>query len=68
MNPTSSKNGTSWLRDFIENSAAVVAVMTPEIKHGLRVARNAISSRAGGHHGVAGARTSRQREAVSHSP
>ena len=48
MNPTSSKNGTSWLRDFIENSAAVVAVMTPEIKHGLHVARNAISSRAEG--------------------
>jgi 1,2-phenylacetyl-CoA epoxidase PaaB subunit len=48
MNPTSAKGGTSWLRDFIENSAAVVAVMAPEIKHGLRVARNAISSRAEG--------------------
>jgi hypothetical protein len=42
MNPSSLKGATSWLRDVIENSAAVVEVMTPEIQHGLSVARKAI--------------------------
>lgn len=48
MNPSSQKGATSWLRDVIENSVAVVEVMTPEIQHGLSVARKAISSHAEG--------------------
>jgi hypothetical protein len=45
MNPSPSKGATSWLREVVENSAALVAVMAPEIKHGLRVAREALSDR-----------------------
>jgi hypothetical protein len=46
MNPSPSKGATSWFREVVENSAALVAVMAPEIKYGLRVARDAISLHA----------------------
>ena len=46
MHPSSSKSATSWLQEVVENSAALVEVMTPEIRHGLRVARETLSRRA----------------------
>ena len=66
MNSSSAKGATSWLRDFTESSAAVVEVITPEIKHGLRRARKASSSHAEGITGWQGAKPSSQRKAVSH--
>ena len=62
MNPSSPKGATSSrLRDIIENSAAVVAVMTPDIQHGLSFSRKGDLVSCRGHHatGDAGARGSR---------
>jgi hypothetical protein len=47
MNPSPSKGAASWLREVVENSAALVQVYTPELEHGLRLAREALSLRAG---------------------
>jgi len=48
MTAWSPKGATSWLRDVLENSAAVVEVMAPELERGLRLAKAALWSRAEG--------------------